>query len=379
MKILHYTSKFSLPSEFFIYSLVSNLERENGLENCILTHKRFLEKERPFSKVTVVADESILNKIWRRLRGKGYLKLKRREAILNEIKKQNPDVIHAHFGLHGVLLYDLLSNSDFQCPMVVSFHGTDLTSLPRISPEYKRKLDEMARSDWIHFTVQSHFLEGKLKEALTVEKEAVLVNNACSGIQATFETRPKSEGLKIIHVGRLMEVKGQEYLIGAFHQFLEHAPESHLTIIGDGPRGRKLRALIQKLELGEKVTLVKSLPREELFEAMKRSDVFVLPSVIASNFQEESFGMVLLEAIAVGLPVIGSRVGGIPEIIAEDGQFGFLVEQKNEEQLVTALKKVHANDYSKQSNREFGLPILEKYCESKQLESVKKLYELVTR
>ena len=105
MKILHYISAFSLPSETFIYDLINNLE-DNGSDNYILTHNRQLEDERPFSKVKVIYEKvSFLKKVYFKLVDNWGVRNKK--DVLAYIDKLKPDVIHAHFGTNGVKIYYL--------------------------------------------------------------------------------------------------------------------------------------------------------------------------------------------------------------------------------------------------------------------------------
>jgi glycosyltransferase involved in cell wall biosynthesis len=99
-------------------------------------------------------------------------------------------------------------------------------------------------------------------------------------------------------------------------------PNVTLLLVGDGEERENLRALVQKLNLSECVSFVGRVSNEKVPEYMAAADVFVLPSL------SEGLPNVILEAMASGLPVVATKVRGLPEII-EDGQNGFLVEPKN--------------------------------------------------
>ena len=129
MRVLHYIGVFSLHSETFIYDFIKNLE-ENGIENCVLTHNRYIKIERPFKKVRVVSEKvNFFKKI--------YYKIFHRYSIRNKIKvlehieKYNPDLIHAHFGPNGVMMYNLMQKYKLDVKLIVSFHGMDINVMPK--------------------------------------------------------------------------------------------------------------------------------------------------------------------------------------------------------------------------------------------------------
>ncbi len=135
----------------------------------------------------------------------------------------------------------------------------------------------------------------------------------------------------ILFVGGLEEVKGVEYLIKAFTKIRVEFPEFKLVIIGDGSERKNLEFRVRELKIEDKVDFKGRLSLKETKNIMKNCYCFVLPSL------SEGLGRVLMEAMALGKPVIGSNVGGIPDLI-KDNQNGFLFEPKNLENLVNKLE-----------------------------------------
>lgn len=135
------------------------------------------------------------------------------------------------------------------------------------------------------------------------------------------------EGQKIIlFVGVLKLVKGVRYLIEAMTTIRQKEPLARLLIVGYGEERQALEELTEGLNLRGQVSFIGRVPNEVVPQYMAASDVFILPSLLAS----ESFGIVNLEAMASGLPIVVSRVRGLGEIV-EDGQNGFLIEPRNPE------------------------------------------------
>jgi glycosyltransferase involved in cell wall biosynthesis len=114
---------------------------------------------------------------------------------------------------------------------------------------------------------------------------------------------------EIVYVGSLIKRKGLPYLLEAMVQVVRELPALRLTIVGDGPERAALESTAVKLGLSECVTFAGLQSADGVRQAMQRAMAFVLPSV------EEGLGVVLLEALACGTPIVASRVGGIPEVV----------------------------------------------------------------
>ncbi len=141
---------------------------------------------------------------------------------------------------------------------------------------------------------------------------------------------------EIVYAGVLIPRKGVHHLIRAFAQVVPKFPQARLAIIGraENPAyAEGLESLVAELGLDSQVEFVKELSQAKLAQRMRRGLVFVLPSV------SEGLGRVVIEAMATGMPVVGSRVGGIPEMVQE-GVTGFLVPPGDEEALAERLRWV---------------------------------------
>jgi glycosyltransferase involved in cell wall biosynthesis len=138
------------------------------------------------------------------------------------------------------------------------------------------------------------------------------------------------QGPYILAVGRLVETKGIEVLIrsaGMLHQQLRNV---RVAVVGDGPLRGQLEELAQKLNIAAFVTFLGSVDPAAVPQLMRESCFVVVPS------QREAFGMVCLEAMVSSKAVVGSRVGGIPEIVV-DGETGILVPPDNPAALASAI------------------------------------------
>ncbi len=151
---------------------------------------------------------------------------------------------------------------------------------------------------------------------------------------ANHKQTANSEILRLIVVARLVEFKGIEYLIRALPT-VQNAVNARLDIHGDGPMRLQLKKLVKELGLENAIFFHGETPHKQIPSELWKSDIFLLPSIVDSFGRTEGFGAVILEAMASGLPVIASRVGGIPDIINESN--GILVEPKDVTAIANAI------------------------------------------
>jgi colanic acid/amylovoran biosynthesis glycosyltransferase len=145
--------------------------------------------------------------------------------------------------------------------------------------------------------------------------------------------------LRIIAVGTLHEVKGQAHLIEACRRLAARGVDLTCRFIGDGPDREALTKQIDRAGLGDRVTLVGRMTSDAVAAELARSDVLAAPSVPTSGGKREGIPVVLMEAMAAGLPVVASRLSGIPELVT-DGVSGLLVPPGDDDALADALERL---------------------------------------
>ncbi len=160
---------------------------------------------------------------------------------------------------------------------------------------------------------------------------------------ATLREKLKINGPVILFVGRLIDWKGATYLIKAMPEILQHIQEAKAILVGSGPQKDDLVHLAGTLAVEGQVVFIDEVPQQELLDFYAVADIFVLPSIINEKGETEGLGVVLLEAMASGLPVIGSNVGGIPDIV-KDKFNGLLVEQKKPKDLAEKIIKLAGSE-----------------------------------
>lgn len=261
--------------------------------------------------------------------GPWYAITRRNREFERLFRTREFDVVHGHFGLGGV--YGMRYALRYQKPLVVTFHGYDVPLL-----KYR---DRRGPTDLRYYVLGPRMLRRMtlglcasqdLMDMLVdmgVPKERLTVHRLGIDLEA-FAPGPRDpEQAQVVMVGRFVEKKGFEYGIRGFAAACEDAP-AHLTIVGSGPLESRLRAVVDELGLGERVTFAGVLPSDEVARRLAGADVLLAPSVVASHGDRESGLIVAKEASASQVPVVGTLHGGIPEII-DDGVTGYLVPERD--------------------------------------------------
>jgi glycosyltransferase involved in cell wall biosynthesis len=243
---------------------------------------------------------------------------------------QRPALIHAHFGVEGV--YALPLARKLKVPLVTTFHGFDATTTTRAllssgSPSwinYARFREQLAEEGDLFLCVSDYIRQRVIE--LGFPEERTHAHYIGIDTQAILQRNPNEERLVVLHVARLVKKKGTEYLIRAFAQIAAQIPSAELVIVGEGPLRASLEMLARSLRIEQRTRFLGAQPHAEVISLMRKAAMLVLPSVTAPSGDSEGLGMVLLEASARGVPLIGTSHGGIPEAI-EDAKTGYLVPE----------------------------------------------------
>lgn len=246
---------------------------------------------------------------------------------------------HAHFGTQGTRAAKYARAA--KLPLVITFHGFDvplLTSWERFTPDYWRYAATArgALRDMTLGLCASDELRAMLVDYGVPEDKLVVWRLGIDLERFAFAARAPRDELDVIMIGRFVEKKGFAYGLRAFAR---HAGRARLTIVGDGPLDRALRALAARLHVADRVTFTGNLPPADVQARLATADVILCPSVVARTGDRESGLIVCKEASASGCVPIGTRHGGIPEII-DDGVTGLLVPERDEGALAAALDRL---------------------------------------
>ncbi|MQA88825.1 MAG: glycosyltransferase [Gemmatimonas sp.] len=253
------------------------------------------------------------------------------------------DVIHAFWPLpHGI--FGLAARGVARVPLVSTFFGAELRwvtrQLPYLTPLLKAII---RRSDAV--TAISNHTAGEVRSLVPAANVVRIPFGAAIEAPETATNggahASASEEYRLLFVGRLVERKGMELLLRAIAHLRRECPVS-LTVVGDGPLRPQLERLASGMRIEESVRFTGYVSVEELGRLYSMADAFVLPAVQDSKGDVEGLGVVLIEALTHGIPVIASRSGGIPDIV-RDEETGLLVDPGDVESLSAAIRRLRAD------------------------------------
>ena len=258
-----------------------------------------------------------------------------KRATKKLVQEINPDIVHAHWLIPGG--YVTRKALEKEPPLFMSMHGTDVFFID------KMRIAQRLAKKAIHSAHNLHFVSEELRSIVERRYGDVggrdFVLPMVFGLESFSRAASKPrETKRILFVGRLMEVKGVDVLIKAFSKFLENDSLSDyaLDIVGDGPELDSLLHLARQEQIEEKIVFHGSKQRNEIADFYANADLFVLPSKTTALGEKEGLGLVVLEAMMSGVPVIGTDCGGIKETI-EHGKTGIIVAENDVDALHMAM------------------------------------------
>jgi colanic acid/amylovoran biosynthesis glycosyltransferase len=246
------------------------------------------------------------------------------------------DVIHAHYGQEGLRALALRDLGVLHGPLLTTFHGSDMSAyLRKVGPNVYDKL----------------FAKGDLFLPISERWRKALVEMGCPPARTVvhhmgidcgrfgFRARQKKPGEtpRLLSIARLVEKKGIEYAIRAAAKL--RGVDFHYDILGDGPLRQGLEKLVRELGVSDRVTLQGWKHQAEVVELLDRAHLLVAPSVTGSDGDQEGIPVAMMEAMAMGLPVLSTRHSGIPELV-DDGQSGYLVPERDVDALAGSLGRL---------------------------------------
>ena len=254
------------------------------------------------------------------------------------INRDDHALIHAHFGTAA--LYALPHVIRHDLPFVVTFWGNDVSKLlgsQRYNPKnwlYLACKNTIMRRADLMLCVSNELCE--FVRELSGRPDAVRLYHHGIDLARYRPHHRVNEVTEIIMVGRFTEKKGHTFALRAFERLLDEGREAHLTLVGTGELQARCRRFVRERALEDHVTFAGVLTPQEVADRLAASDIALVPSVVARNFDREGSPTVAKEASASGVPVIGTYHAGLPEIV-EDGTTGFLVPERNVEALSDRL------------------------------------------
>ena len=243
-------------------------------------------------------------------------------AIQNVVERHDLDLLHAHYAVpHATSAWiarEMLARDNFK--VITTLHGTDITLVGQ-DPSFRsltefsiRKSDGItAVSEYLRCETVKHF--GIPKDRIKVIPNFVDIARYQRDVHPCHRSKLSKPGEKIVtHISNFRPVKRVEDVMRTFVEVAKKIP-ARLLLVGDGPDRARVQQLGEELGVAEQVTFLGK--QNSVIELLSCSDLFLLPS------ETEAFGLVALEAMACGVPVVATRTGGIPEVVTH-GENGYL-------------------------------------------------------
>ena len=246
-----------------------------------------------------------------------------------------PDLIHCHSEPVGARLYHLIKANG--APLIHTFHGQTPVGVPTINKERRAQYTRHAQA----ILVNTRFAQKQYEALGAVNDNFIVVPQGTDISKWPYTPKPcpaDGEPLQLLTVGRVVEEKGHRYVIDAVSQLRHEGINAHYHIVGRGPEIDKLQQQVNALKLQDVITIHGLLTGEALTKQYRQAHIFVLPSLKGNGETwEETQGVVVQEAQASGLLVIGADSGGIAECI-KDGENGFVVPDRDADAITAKVK-----------------------------------------
>ena len=260
--------------------------------------------------------------------------------MMRWMRDKRPALVHAHFAPDGAVAMHIATR--LRVPLVVSVHGSDVTMSDahvlrhsytnhRLYLLRRRRLAGAAA----RVVVQSDFLRSVMVHRHAFPEHRIALVRLGVDLDRLRPVAGRTERGSVLYVGRLTERKGLRYLIHALRLVRTRLGHARLTVIGDGPMRANLEALAAEV-LGDGFVFLGAQPERVVREQLERADVFCMPSITMPSGEVETLGVVFLEAMAMMVPVVSCRSGGIPEVVVH-GSTGLLADERDVDGLARHL------------------------------------------
>jgi colanic acid/amylovoran biosynthesis glycosyltransferase len=310
--------------------------------------------------------------------GKHALSLKPLFRVIPYLDKGPYDIVHCHFGPIGKIGLYLRGIGALDGKLIVTFHGYDLTL--HVKSHGNKVYKELFTEADLIMPISERW-KNELIRMGCEEKKIIVHRMGINTVKFRRSSRNihKNRNIKILSVARFVEKKGLKYGIEAVAKVAMKYNNVKYNIIGGGELRDELERLISDLSIEEHIKLIGWKSQNEIKVLMSETDIFLAPSVTSRNGDQEGIPVVLMEAMASGIPVISTYHSGIPELI-EDGKSGFLAPERDVDTLVEKILYLIEHTDKCVDIRNYGRKtIMENFDINTLNDRLKETYEMIAR
>ncbi len=356
-KLLYILTRFPVPTETFILNELRQVRRE-GIDYDLFAFHVDTEKASLPPYLEIKARELLGAHT---IRGQAaFMELStKKTGLMIKIAKERWCKKFHHLIQAAWLAKWCIDNNIGHIHAHYAYHSTSaarvISALTGISYSFTAHANDIFKSSWqmgekirdslFCATCTGYNREYLLNTYKDIKQEKV--HRIYHGIDTTLflrsekpSTREQTDSLKTVTVARLREKKGIDYLIEALALLRSKGIPVIGKIIGSGPDESRLQQLAIRHGIEKYITFTGSLPHEDVKDALDKADLFVLPSIIAPDGSRDGIPNVILEAMAMELPVVSTRVSAIPEAVSH-GKTGILVPPKDSKSLADAIEQLY--------------------------------------
>jgi len=372
--IASYCSSFLKPEMLHIYRQVKALR---GVDTFVVTKEVQNAERFPFPDVEVIPKRRT------NLLVHGWLKfVERRPPIVYRgeyqtldslLERHGADLMHIYFGHTGVHLLPFIKQWDKPC--VVSFHGADVAHKQDIK-DYPAKLRRLFDAVPLVLARSQSLAERLIHLGCPPEKLRINRTGIPLDEFPFIDRQPPSDGKwRVVQACRLIPKKGVATSLRAFAIFKKDNPEAEFFIAGKGPLQPELEMLAAGLGIFKNVHFVGFLSQPKLRELYASSHLFLHPSETSPNQDQEGVPNSILEGMATGLPVAGTRHGGIPEAV-DHGRTGLLVPEEDHVALANAMQEItHSPGLLAEMGLRARAAVIDRFEQDAQVDLLESFYE----
>ncbi len=372
--IASYCSSFLKPEMLHIYRQVKALR---GVDTFVVTKEVQNAERFPFPDVEVIPKRRT------NLLVHGWLKfVERRPPIVYRgeyqtldslLERHGADLMHIYFGHTGVHLLPFIKQWDKPC--VVSFHGADVAHKQEIK-DYPAKLRRLFNAVPLVLARSQSLAERLIHLGCPPEKLRINRTGIPLDEFPFIDRQPPSDGKwRVVQACRLIPKKGVATSLRAFAIFKKDNPEAEFFIAGKGPLQPELEMLAAGLGIFKNVHFVGFLSQPKLRELYASSHLFLHPSETSPNQDQEGVPNSILEGMATGLPVAGTRHGGIPEVV-DHGRTGLLVPEEDHVALANAMQEItHSPGLLAEMGLRARAAVIDRFEQDAQVDLLESFYE----